>query len=101
MMNKKQYIFLLIATLVVLGSIKLVIHLHTRSQEAQSGTLFFIHPAWKSRMEFVGNNRLKSEAGDFATILEMTDNTISINWDKYGRELYQREKNGFFYLKNN
>ena len=99
MKNKLQYTLLIVSALIAFGAIKLVIGLNAQDQKDLSAPLQFVHPSWKGQMKFIEDNRLESEAGDFATIISRDENTILVNWDKYGEETYQIKDDGIFYLK--
>ena len=62
-----------------------------------------VHPRWKD--VFVND---EEEAGriyrkankDYATILDMTDDSITIEWDRWGVEKFVKDKDGSYKLSN-
>ena len=92
---KYEYVFTFISIVAIL----VVIFWESRQPEP----LYFIHPTWAGQMRFVEPTRLQSLNGDYATILEKTEDHILVNWDKYGKELFKKEKDGtyrFAHIKN-
>lgn len=57
------------------------------------------HPQWKDQLLPVQGEpgRVKREANsDYATILELTPDSITISWDRWGIETFKKNKEGIF-----
>ena len=63
----------------------------------------FVHPLWSDKMYISFKHKLAARAGgkkDTARIIRFSKESITIKWDRYGEETYERRKDGKFYLKH-
>ncbi len=61
------------------------------------------HPSWKDTLVPVQNEpgRVKRKSGnDYATILELTPDLITISWDRWGIETFKKNSDGTYKLSN-
>ncbi len=62
------------------------------------------HPSWSDTLVPVQNEpgRVKrKDGGDFATIVELKPNSITISWDNWGIETFEKNENNIYVFKEN
>lgn len=61
-----------------------------------------VHPKWKDVfVNDVEPGRIyRKKTKEYATILELTDNSITIEWDRWGVEKFVKDKDGSYRLSN-
>lgn len=62
------------------------------------------HPSWKDKFVAIPNEpgRMKRESGeDYATILELTPDSITVSWDRWGIETFKKDSDGIYKLLKN
>lgn len=71
--------------------------IHQLKQEIQ-----IAHPKWND--VFVNDAEpgriYRKKTKEYATILELTDNSITIEWDRWGVEKFVKDKDGTYKLSN-
>ncbi len=73
----------------------------TKDVVSLTKTIAVVHPKWSGNLVAVENEpgRVKREKqGDTATIVELTDNSITVSWDKWGVEEFVQGENGKYTL---
>lgn len=61
------------------------------------------HPSWSDKLVPISSEpgRVKREAGnDYATILELTPDLITVSWDRWGIETFKKGADGTYTLSN-
>lgn len=62
----------------------------------------FVNPQWTDKMFISFKYKLAARSGgrkDCARVISFNKESITIKWDKFGEETYERRKDGKFYLK--
>ena len=77
--------------------------LRENSHQLKVTRLQLVHPYWTDTLKLNEQHRVAVRAGgaqDAAEVLRYTNDSITLKWDKYGTETYERRSDGRYHLRN-
>lgn len=74
-------------------------HLDVEEKDApREDVLFLIHPQWMGTLRLYGDQALRVANGDKAQVLAFDGQNLSLRWERWGKEHYQRQPDASFQL---
>ena len=77
--------------------------LRENSHQLKITRLQLVHPYWTDTLKLNEQHRIAVRTGgaqDAAEVLRYTNDSITLKWDKYGTETYERRSDGRYHLRN-
>ena len=73
------------------------------SPDIQVTRLQLVHPEWSDTLKMSEADKIAVRTGgakDAAEVLRYTGDSITLKWDSFGNEVYERRTDGRYHLKN-